>query len=97
MEALALGKTCVVSDIGAVRPLVIDGSTGYTFPLGDADALGEVVRRIITEEMYLNPDHLLAFMLERFDVATCGELMLARVRGVWGERPKGADTGDGTA
>jgi len=97
MEALALGKTCVVSDIGAVRPLVIDGSTGYTFPLGDADALGEVVRRIITEEMYLNPDHLLAFMLERFDVATCGELMLARVRGAWGERPKGADTGDGTA
>ncbi len=45
LEAMALGKVCVASDVGGLRELVTDGSTGLLFAAGDGSALAE---RIVT-------------------------------------------------
>jgi glycogen synthase len=51
LEAMAAAKALVVSDVGGLTELVQDGSTGLTFPPGDALALAH---RIIT--LAGNPD-----------------------------------------
>ena len=46
-EALATGLPCVVSDrVGCAPDLVVPGSTGATFPIGDEGALAAALERI---------------------------------------------------
>lgn len=42
LEAMAMGKAVVVSDVPAMKELVADGETGATFPAGNAAALARV-------------------------------------------------------
>jgi glycosyltransferase involved in cell wall biosynthesis len=43
-EAMACGRPCFVSDqVGCGPDMVIPGSTGHTFPMGDVDALAELL------------------------------------------------------
>ncbi|MBD3335387.1 MAG: glycosyltransferase [Candidatus Eisenbacteria bacterium] len=44
VEAFALGKPVIGSRIGGIPELVRDGASGWTFPPGDAAALGEAIR-----------------------------------------------------
>lgn len=46
IEAFARGRPVVASDGGGLADVVTDGSDGWTYPLGDADALAEVLRRL---------------------------------------------------
>lgn len=39
IEAMALGKPVVHSDVGGAREMIVDGHDGYLFPVGDLDAL----------------------------------------------------------
>ena len=43
VEAMALGKPIVASDVGGHRELIVDADNGYLFPAGDVNAL---VRRL---------------------------------------------------
>jgi len=43
LEALALGKPVVATDVGAVRRIVRDGATGMVVPPGDVRALADAV------------------------------------------------------
>jgi glycosyltransferase involved in cell wall biosynthesis len=52
LEAAALEKPVVASEVGGLRELVRSGQTGLLVPPGDAEALAEAVIRL-TEE----PDH----------------------------------------
>src|SRR5579871_4979913 len=47
LEAMALGKPLVASDVGGHRELIQDGTTGLLFRAGDADALSAAVLRLI--------------------------------------------------
>ncbi|MFT3766619.1 MAG: glycosyltransferase [Minicystis sp.] len=47
LEAMAMGKTVVASDVGGLRELVRDEQTGLLFKAGDAEALAEVLARAI--------------------------------------------------
>ena len=39
LEAMAMGRVCVASDVGGHRELIRDGETGYLFQADDAEAL----------------------------------------------------------
>ena len=46
VEAAAAGRPALVSDLGAQRTLVKDGTTGVLFPAGDAPALASAIRAL---------------------------------------------------
>jgi PEP-CTERM/exosortase A-associated glycosyltransferase len=58
LEAMAMGKALVASDVGGHRELVQDGHTGLLFPAGDASALADALGRLLD-------DHELRRRLER--------------------------------
>ncbi len=47
LEAMAMGKVLVASDIGGHRELVQDERNGFLFPAGNASALTELLNRLI--------------------------------------------------
>ncbi len=49
LEAMALGKVLVASDVGGHRELVRDGVTGLLFRAGDATALADAVVRVASD------------------------------------------------
>lgn len=49
MEAMACGTPVVVSRVGGLHHVVDDGATGYLVPPGDADALGDRLRRLLAD------------------------------------------------
>jgi PEP-CTERM/exosortase A-associated glycosyltransferase len=49
LEAMALGKAQVASDVGGHRELIIDGETGVLFRAGDAQALAAAVERVAND------------------------------------------------
>ncbi len=49
-EAWACGRPVIASDVGGLAERVTDGGDGLLFPLGDARALAEAMRRAATEE-----------------------------------------------
>jgi glycosyltransferase involved in cell wall biosynthesis len=47
IEALAAGRPVVATDVGGVRHVVQDDETGWLSPVGDAVALGQLLRRAL--------------------------------------------------
>lgn len=66
LEAMAMGKAMVASDVGGHRELIADGETGVLFKAGDARALAEAVLRVaadpaLARELQANgPEHVRA-------------------------------------
>jgi glycogen(starch) synthase len=51
LEAMASGCLCVVADTGGLREVVpADGTVGLRFPCNDADALSEILMRVLTDD-----------------------------------------------
>ncbi|HEX8963282.1 MAG TPA: glycosyltransferase, partial [Rhodocyclaceae bacterium] len=46
IEAMAMGKPVVHSDVGGAREMITDGHDGYVFPVGDDDALVHCLVRL---------------------------------------------------
>lgn len=76
MEAMALGKTVVASDIPGIRELVKHGKTGYLFPVGNPEAMALVLENIIEKEKYVDRHALISFMMGNHDVTVQSERML---------------------
>ncbi len=49
MEAAAMGRPVIVTDITGCRETVVDGQTGYLFPLGDSEALARKITSVLTD------------------------------------------------
>ena len=49
MEAFAMGKPVVATDIGGIPEMVDDGENGLLFPLGDHDALADRIGRLLDD------------------------------------------------
>lgn len=49
LEAMAMGKAMVASDVGGHRELIVDGETGVLFRAGDPRALAEAVLRVLDD------------------------------------------------
>ncbi len=54
LEAMAMGKAVVASDVGGHRELIQHGSTGVLFPSGDAGALVTAIERVLDDEPFRN-------------------------------------------
>ena len=50
LEAMAMGRICVASDVGGHNELIRDGETGFLFRTGDVKSLVDVVSRIAGEK-----------------------------------------------
>jgi PEP-CTERM/exosortase A-associated glycosyltransferase len=50
LEAMAMGKLVVASDVGGLRELIRDGVTGFLFRAGDVVDLAETVQRVVTRK-----------------------------------------------
>ena len=50
VEAMALGRPLVISDVSGVRDVVQDGETGLVVPPGRSEALAAAIRRLATPE-----------------------------------------------
>ncbi len=49
LEAMASGCPCIVADTGGLREIVAHGEVGLRFRARDADSLGEMVERVLTD------------------------------------------------
>lgn len=50
IEAMHSGRAVVATDIGGNQDLVEEGESGYLFPAGDSDKLGELLSKCFTEQ-----------------------------------------------
>lgn len=55
LEAMAMAKTVIASDVGGLKELILDGENGYLFKAGHADALAKKI-----EELVRSPEKILA-------------------------------------
>lgn len=49
LEAMAMGKVCLASDVGGLKELIEDGVTGLLFPAGDVPQLTDAILRLATD------------------------------------------------
>ena len=49
LEAMAMGKALVASDVGGHKELIQDGYTGRLFPAGSLDGLSNALEALITD------------------------------------------------
>jgi glycosyltransferase involved in cell wall biosynthesis len=47
LEAMALGKPVVLSDIGGAAEMIRPGESGFLFPVGDTGALVDCLARLV--------------------------------------------------
>lgn len=47
LEALACGVPVIASAVGGLRETIIDGQTGWTYPVGDSDALARCIEEVL--------------------------------------------------
>ena len=52
LEAMAMGKALVASDVGGHKELIEDGKTGVLFEAGNEDALASSLKRILTDSNF---------------------------------------------
>jgi len=50
LEAMAMGKALVASNIGGHRELIHDGRTGLLFPPGDVERLAQAIKRLLEDQ-----------------------------------------------
>ena len=54
LEAMAMGKVPVASDVGGHRELIRHGKTGFLFPAGNVSALADSLGRLLDDDSLRN-------------------------------------------
>ncbi|MGL4854752.1 MAG: glycosyltransferase family 4 protein [Lentisphaeria bacterium] len=73
-EAMALGKPCVVSNIGMLPEIVEDGKSGYVFEFTDANSLAEAWLKLLRDKDKAKAlgDYGAEYALENFKLENVG-------------------------
>jgi len=53
LEFMALGKPIVATDSGGTKEIVVDGETGFLFPVGDSDRLASRIIELLCDQVKL--------------------------------------------
>jgi len=87
LEAMALSRPVVASNVGGIPEMIENGATGLLVPPHDAEALGDAIARLLTDHPYADTlaraGHDLVY--ERF----CVELMVRAVETIYDESIEG--------
>jgi glycosyltransferase involved in cell wall biosynthesis len=87
LEAMALSRPVVASNVGGIPEMIENGETGLLVPPHDAAALGDAIARLLTDHPYADTlaraGHDLVY--ERF----CVELMVRAVETIYDEAVEG--------
>jgi len=87
LEAMALSRPVVASNVGGIPEMIENGETGLLVPPHDAQALGDAIARLLTDHPYADTlaraGHDLVY--ERF----CVELMVRAVETIYDESIEG--------
>jgi len=83
LEALASGRACVASDVGGIRDVIKNGSSGILVPVGDSRAIADVVLRLLGDDLLKKEMALKGRLLvkENFSLGSMAE----RVAGLYRE------------
>jgi glycosyltransferase involved in cell wall biosynthesis len=54
LEALAMGKPVVASDVGGTSEMIVDGVNGFLVPPRDSDGLAQSLKRLIEDRALLS-------------------------------------------
>lgn len=89
VEAMAMAKPVIASDVGALPEIVSNGQTGYNFHDGDVDALAYRMKELASDEQKRATLGLKARALaeERFDLKE----MLSRLQNIYGALLNGSE------
>ena len=68
LEALATRTPLAVTDLGGMAELVEPGTTGFRFPMGDAEALADVMRKAIDDPHALGDLYPSEYVVKGIDV-----------------------------
>lgn len=71
VEAMAQGKICIASRSGGIPEIIEDGKDGFLFPIGEAEALAEVLKKVIgifTVNQHQEICHAAKEKTEQFDI-----------------------------
>ncbi|MEP7065577.1 MAG: glycosyltransferase [Gemmatimonadota bacterium] len=49
LDALALGKPIVATDVGGVTEVIVDGVSGMVVPIGDVSVIGQAIARVLRD------------------------------------------------
>jgi len=79
MEGLALGKTCIATDLPGMSELIQHGKTGYLFPQNNSQALAALLNRVIKERAYIESEGVKRYMLQNFDVSCCIPTLIGKI------------------
>ena len=69
IEAQAMGRPIIATDLGGFRETIIDKETGWLFPLSDSDALAEAMRKVLSlsgDQRQMLADQAITHVRERF-------------------------------
>jgi glycosyltransferase involved in cell wall biosynthesis len=83
LEAMAMGRVVVTTDVGMVREVITDGVNGRIVPPGDAEALAMAVRALADDRG--SADGMAALGRQTIEDGFASELMVDRVAALYRE------------
>lgn len=77
LEAMAMGRPIITTDINGCRETVKDGINGYLVPVGDVKALANAMKRFIENPDLVKPmgNESIRYCKEKFDVNSVNDAM----------------------
>ena len=82
VEAMALGKPIVASDVGGIPDLVIHGKNGYLVPVGDVETLSASIKELLDDS---GKREKMGNMGRRYAAGYGSEAMVKKIDGLYRE------------
>lgn len=78
LEAMAMGRPIITTDVPGCRETVVDGETGYLVPVKDSAALADAMKRFVHSPKTITSMGKKArdYAIEKFDVHTVNAVMM---------------------